>query len=142
MMHTESIEQWLVAHGIRPTSNRLLVVREMQHVTEPLSLKQLDERILTMDRSSIFRVLQLLSASRLLHEIDDGSGAVKYEFCTDSEADEDHHQHDDEHVHFFCENCHHTFCLQDTPIPEVDLPEGFRVRSSNYVIHGLCPNCR
>jgi len=131
-----------MAHGIRPTSNRMLVVREMLHVSEPLSLKQLDNRILTMDRSSIFRVLQVLSASHLLHEIDDGSGAMKYEFCIDSNAEDEMHQHDDEHVHFFCEQCHHTFCLQDTPIPTVSLPEGFSVRSSNYVLHGLCPNCQ
>jgi Fur family ferric uptake transcriptional regulator len=44
-------------------------------------------------------------------------------------------------VHFYCECCHRTFCLNETPIPGVPLPTGYVSRSINYMIKGLCPDC-
>ena len=131
----------LSSTGIRPTANRLIVLKTLREAGEAMSLRDLDTRILTMDRSSIFRVLQVLSEHHLLHEIDDGSGSMKYEFCSDHDVLSEHHHHDDEHVHFYCERCQHTFCLQDTPIPVVGLPEGYLPHSTNFVIHGICPDC-
>lgn len=132
--------QILLAEDIRPTANRLIVLKTLLQAGEAMSLRDLDTRILTMDRSSIFRVLQVLSEHRLLHEIDDGSGSMKYEYCSDHELESGHH-HDDEHVHFYCERCQHTFCLQQTPIPQVSLPEGYSARFTNFVIHGICADC-
>ena len=48
---------------------------------------------------------------------------------------------DDLHTHFFCERCHHTYCLRGVPIPTVALPAGFRLHSATYVLKGLCPAC-
>ena len=48
----------------------------------------------------------------------------------------------DMHTHFYCEACHRTFCLKDISAPIVDLPEGFLTYSVNYIIKGICPECR
>ena len=48
---------------------------------------------------------------------------------------------DDEHTHFYCVRCHRTFCLKRIHVPVVELPDGFRMDSINYVIKGLCPEC-
>jgi Fur family ferric uptake transcriptional regulator len=136
----DGTEQLLAAADIRSTANRLLVLRQLEHLDEALSLHDLERRLPSMERSSIFRVLQTLNSHGLLHEIDDGTGAVKYELCR--EHSHTHHgPHDDQHIHFTCERCRHTFCMADTPIPPAALPEGFVWHSANYVIHGLCPLC-
>jgi len=133
-------ESLLTEAGIRPTANRLLVVRELEGRDEALSLHDLERRLPWVERSSVFRVLHTLGSHGLLHEIDDGSGSVKYELCTDQEHTHDG-LHDDQHVHFYCEQCRHTLCLSDTPIPQLQLPDGFVQNSANFVIHGLCPQC-
>ncbi len=137
MQHEHFIEQHLVHHGVRPTAMRLLVMRELMQARRPLSLRELEDRMPTAERSTIFRTLTLLLNHHLVHPIEDGSGALRYEAC---ESD-DHHTHDDQHTHFYCEQCHRTFCFRNTKIPQVALPEGFRMSSINYMLKGLCPEC-
>ena len=72
------------------------------------------------------------------HWDDDSGDGVRYELCHSHHDDED----DDVHVHFYCEKCHRTFCLEDTPVPPVSIPEGFEPRTVNYLLKGICPDCR
>jgi len=123
--------------GVKPTAMRLLVFQELEKAVRPLSLKELEERMVTAERSTIFRALTLLLQHHLIHGIEDGSGSLRYEIC---------HGHEectleDQHTHFFCEQCQRTFCLHDTPIPQVELPEGFCANTINYMIKGICPEC-
>lgn len=136
-MNTEKIAEWLSERGIRPTANRLLVARTLMKSDRPLSLSELEARIVSIDKSGVYRSLMLLHEKHLLHAIDDGSGGVRYEFCMRTGHGED----DDLHVHFHCERCHKTFCLPDVPMPVVPLPQGFEGHGVNCVVNGLCPDC-
>lgn len=126
----------LLAHGIRPTSNRILVVKALAAEEHPSSLAELGRVLVSVDKSGIFRSLALFRDHHLVHALEDGDGQVKYELC---------HGHgpadDDQHAHFFCERCHRMFCMDGTPIPAVDLPEGFVMHSINYMVKGICPDC-
>lgn len=137
MKDEKLIEEHLEHHGVKPTAMRLLVMRELMHALRPLSLRELEDRMPTAERSTIFRTLTLLLDHHLVHSIEDGSGALRYEAC---ESD-DHHTHDDQHTHFYCEQCHRTFCFRETKIPQVTLPDGFQMSSINYMLKGLCPDC-
>ena len=130
-------ETSLASHGIKPTAMRLLVYDELERARRPLSLRELEERMVTADRSTIFRTLTLFLDRHIVHGIEDGSGTLLYELCRGEEecTPEDHHPH------FYCERCQRTFCLDDVHIPQVPLPEGFTPLSINYMIHGLCPDC-
>ena len=136
-MENRDIEHHLEHHGVKPTAMRLLVMRELAQAFRPLSLRELEDRMPTAERSTIFRTLTLLLQHHLIHAIEDGSGALRYEVC----HGHDHCTLDDQHIHFYCEHCHRTFCFRDTKIPQVSLPEGFQVSAINYMVKGLCPNC-
>lgn len=136
-MESDKIEQRLLAKGVRPTSNRISVFRALACSPRPMSLSELESSLLTIDKSSIFRVLSLFVDHDLVHDIDDGSGSVKYEIC----GGIDHCSPADMHIHFHCLRCHHTFCLESLPVPIVTLPEGFSTQSVNYMIKGICPDC-
>lgn len=124
-------------HGVKPTANRIVIAKTLAAIDRPMSLSELEYKILTIDKSGIFRTLTLFRECGLVHAIDDGEG-TKYELCRSH-----HDTHDDDtHVHFHCERCHTTFCLDDIPIPEVCLPEGYLPQTTNYIIKGLCPECR
>ena len=42
-------------HGIRPTANRILVAEALDRAGRPMSLMELEDRLLTLDKSSISR---------------------------------------------------------------------------------------
>ncbi len=136
-MDDKRIISLLEEHGIKPTANRIVIARALAAGKVPLSLKELEYSILSIDKSNISRTLALFRKHRLVHDIEDGGGCVKYELCMSHAEDGD----EDVHVHFYCESCHKTFCLWDTPIPEVPVPSGFVLKSVNYVLKGLCADC-
>lgn len=131
------IAQHLTERGVRPTALRCLVYRTLAEARGPRSLRQMEEELVTVERSTIFRALQLLAEHHLVHAIEDGSGALKFEAC--------HGLHRctmaDQHPHFYCLRCHRTTCLTALPLPPVELGGGYRIHSVNYVIKGLCPTC-
>ncbi len=124
--------------GIKPTPNRVLVVKALIESQSPLSLIEIETRLVTLERSSILRVLNLLLKHRLVHIMEDGRGVAKYELCHCG----DHCSVDGMHAHFFCERCNRMFCLEDVSIPSMSLPEGFELHSVNFMLKGLCPDCR
>ncbi len=131
---TETLEN----AGIKPTSNRILVFRTLLEAKSPMSLIELETVLETLDRSSIQRVLTMLSGHGLVHVMEDGRGIAKYEVC----HSHDHHVHDDHHVHFYCEKCEKVYCLEDTAIPHIPVPDGFEVKGVNFMLKGICPACR
>ena len=136
-MH-EEYEALLVKHGVKPTANRIVVARALAEARRPLSLTELEYKILSIDKSGVFRALTLFREHHLVHVIEDGGDGVRYELCRSHHG---HDQDDDQHVHFYCECCHRTFCLSDIPIPAVALPAGYRLCSVNYMAKGVCPEC-
>lgn len=136
-MTTDEIVAHLTNHGVKPTANRITVARQLDRDNRPVSLIELTEAIETIDRSNIFRTLTLFRKHHLVHVIEDGSDSVKYEIC----RRENPCDLDDLHVHFYCEICHSTTCLDDIHIPVVKLPESYTPRTINYVVKGICPTC-
>jgi Fur family ferric uptake transcriptional regulator len=131
------MENILLSHGVRPTSNRILVLRTLMESDRPLSIKDFVSLIVSLDKSSIFRCLRYFAKHHLIHEIEDGSGALKYEFCHAEHTEE----HSDMHPHFYCKSCKRTICLTDIPLPIIALEDGSIIHSANYVIKGICAKC-
>ena len=134
-------EQYLIQimqqHGIRPTANRIIVAKALVEESRPLSMVELEDRIGSIDKSGIFRTLMLFKEQHLVHVIEEGEG-TRYELCHSLNHQEDN----DMHVHFHCERCGKTVCLENIPVPEVALPDGYAMQSASFIIKGLCPNCQ
>ena len=138
MQKCGDFEALLTAHDIKPTANRIVVAKTLAAAERPMSLSELEYKILSIDKSGVFRALTLFREHHLVHVIEDGGDGVRYELCHSHDG---HAEDDDQHVHFYCERCHRTFCLHDTPIPAVQLPHGYHLASINYMAKGLCPEC-
>ncbi|MBO4741609.1 MAG: transcriptional repressor [Bacteroidales bacterium] len=135
-MQQQKYVEMLEQHGVKPTANRLLVLAVLCEAEHPLSLKEIEGRVASIDKSGVFRTLSVFRNHHLIHVIDGAENGVRYELCHNHTDDADN----DLHLHFFCENCKKTYCLE-TPIPNVYLPEGFEARYGNYIIKGICPKC-
>lgn len=135
-------EKMLEDAGIKPTANRILVLRSLLGQTAPLSLIELETELETVDRSSILRVLSLLSGHGLIHVMEDGRGVSKYEVCDHGEHHGAHNAEALHHAHFYCEKCERVYCMEDVSVPRICVPDGFEVRGVNFMLKGICPECR
>lgn len=123
--------------GVKPTAVRILVFKAMEEAQCPVSLLDLENLLETVDKSTIFRTLNVFLSHHLIHDIEDGSGSLKYEVCSNEETC----SVDDMHIHFYCEKCHRTFCFRGIHVPVVHLPEGFDMHGINYMVKGVCREC-
>lgn len=137
-MDTNSIIMRLEHKGIKPTANRILVLKALAREHRPMTLTTMEEAMPSMDKSSIFRTLTLFLEHDVVHAFEDGRGMLNYELC----ELEGRCNHSDGHIHFYCETCHQSFCLEDLPLPDIELPEGFLPHAVSFVIKGECPQCR
>jgi len=132
-----SDEQTLDNAGVRVTAVRLLVWKTIRNgFDNAFALADLEGALPTVDRSTLFRTLAVLTEAHLLHEIDDGSGSQKYCVCHLDDT-----RHCQGHIHLTCRICHKTFCLTNVKIPPVPLPEGFEQEETEYVVKGICKDC-
>ena len=136
-MKPEDYADRLEHRGIKPTAIRLLVYHTLAEHRHALSLRELDDELDTVDRSTIFRTLTLFLAHHLVHAIEDGTGVAKYECC----EGHDDCSLADQHIHFFCTRCQRTFCFHTLHVPDIQLPDGFHATGVNFLVKGLCPDC-
>lgn len=137
-MTHEEIEKKLKLKGVKPTANRILVYKTLAGLDYPVSLADIEALLLQMDKSSIFRVLTLFHEHDVVHSFEDGRGVLNYELCLSEGAC----NMKDSHVHFYCESCQRSFCLDHVNIHDIPLPEGFHAHSLSFVVKGECPECR
>ena len=127
----------LTNRNIKPTAMRELVLDILTEQTAAISLSDLEQNFHKSDKVTLYRTLKTFEEKKLIHSIDDGTGAVKYALCKESCQ-----CHPEElHVHFLCLKCQHTFCLNDIPIPFIKLPVNFSIENINMVVKGVCANC-
>lgn len=137
-MISSDIEEILNDKGVKPTANRILVMRELMRASNPVNLADLEASFeFSMDKASIFRVLELFAEKDVVHVIEDGSRSLKYELCHSDGT----HSIADQHAHFYCERCKETYCIETARVPVIDIPDGFTPHSVNYMIKGICPKC-
>jgi len=91
------------------------------------------------DRVTVYRTLQTFVEKGIIHQIPTIDNAIMYALCR-QECEEGHHH--DNHVHFVCNHCNKTICLDEVTVPEVQLPKGFKPVQSAMVVSGLCSECR
>ncbi len=93
----------------------------------------------SFDRVTVYRTLQSFVEKGLIHLIPTTDNSVKYALCKDDCGAGHHH---DNHVHFICDNCLKTICLDDVMIPEVKLPKNFKPLHAEMVVTGVCGECK
>jgi len=137
-MNIKETDRTLKKRNIKPTAMRELVLEVLTKQKVAISLPELEQNFEKADRATLYRTLKTFEENKLIHSIDDGSGAVKYALCQESCECEP----EDLHVHFYCTNCQSTYCLNDVPVPAINLPKDFSLQGVNMVVNGTCANCQ
>lgn len=133
----QEYEKRLVERGIKPTAVRLLILKAMITHPQAFSLADMEDKLDSVDKSTLSRTINLFHEKLLIHSIDDGSGSIKYSVCSS-----DCQCHLNQlHVHFYCNRCKNTYCLESISIPSVQLPPNFLLENVNFVLKGYCDKC-
>ena len=91
------------------------------------------------DRVTVYRTLQTFVDKGIIHIIPTADNSILYALCKDN-CEAGHH-HDD-HVHFVCDDCSKTICLEEVTVPNVKLPKGFKPKHAAMVVNGICSDCQ
>lgn len=74
----------LEKRDIKPTAMRLLILKAMIRLDRAVSLLDIENELVTVDKSTIFRTITLFLGHHLIHGVDDGTGSLKYAVCATS----------------------------------------------------------
>ena len=91
------------------------------------------------DRVTVYRTLQAFVEKGIIHTIPTADNSIRYALCKDNCSGGHHHDH---HIHFMCDECGNTYCLDDVVTPEIKLPKGYSASHVEVVVEGVCKNCR
>lgn len=124
---------------IRETSFRLEVLSVLLDAGKPVSIEQLESKLVKFDRITLYRTIKTFIDKGLIHEILIQGESKKIALCS-HECKEEQHTHHLEHMHFFCEECKETYCIEEVEIPIINIPN-HKVQTFEIQAKGVCKNC-
>jgi Fur family transcriptional regulator, ferric uptake regulator len=101
-------------------------------VSQEILQKELGESV---DRATIYRVLNSFCEDGIVHKILGDDGKFYFAFCMN--CSEKQHKHN--HFHFKCLTCGKIECMPNEV--DVKLPTGYQSVAFNGFISGYCKNC-
>ncbi|MBL7860393.1 MAG: transcriptional repressor [Cyclobacteriaceae bacterium] len=127
-------------HHLRTTTSRSAILNLFIKNPFALSYSDIEREIAeSYDRVTVYRTLKTFLDKGVIHKVLDDEGGLKYALCSEPCSTREHHH---EHVHFKCQKCGQTNCLDTVTIPDVQLPGGYRIKEMNLLIQGICDKCR
>lgn len=126
--------------NLRHTDSRHKVLEILSAHRQALAHSDIElEMSKEFDRVTIYRTLKTFLEKGIIHKVLDDIGSVKYALCKDQCSTQDHN-HD--HVHFKCNICNLTTCIDETSVPKIKLPAGYTRLEINMLVQGVCPACQ
>lgn len=126
-------------HELRITKSRIDVLKSFLNGKRALSLGTLESRFPNYDRVTLYRTLNSFLEFGIIHKIPNDLGTATYGLCYDTCGPSDHH-HD--HIHFKCNECEKIECLDELNVPEIRVPQGYKIQQVNMIVDGVCEGCK
>jgi Fur family ferric uptake transcriptional regulator len=122
--------------GYRSGAARRRVVELLAEERCALTALEIDRRLDSVGRASVYRTLDQLEQLQLVQRVEIGSDAAGYE-----RVDADAHHH-----HLVCDECGRLAPFADRPleraIAAISRDTEFEVAAHDVVLRGRCPDCK
>lgn len=136
----EKVELMLKQNHLSITDSRKKILSLFLGQTGALSHGDIEKRAGDkVDRVTIYRTLQTFVDKGIIHIIPTSDNSIRYALCKDECTEGHHHDH---HIHFVCNKCNNTCCLDDVATPDIKLPKGYIAKHVEVVVEGICKNCK
>ncbi len=140
MNFEENSTHLLKSVGLKCTRTRmdlLALFMKNEHALSYGNLETLTDGV--YDKVTVYRTLKTFEEKGILHEVMDGGPMVKYGLCSTGCSGGHHH---DSHIHFKCDACEKTFCMDEYRVPQFQLPAKFKTRKVSVLVEGVCEHCQ
>lgn len=131
-----NFDKVLIKHDLKITQARISLLKLVEKEGKPVDSQFLIETLqkaFSVDKVTIFRILNVLTEHGILRKLEFGEGKARYELAT-----EDHH-------HLICQNCGSIEDISDCNIDalekEIKTKKNFIVKLHTLEFYGLCKNC-
>ena len=128
----------LLAAGARLTRARIEVLAALLRADEALTHHEVERRLRRgqdVDRVTLYRVLEWLTEQGLVHKVSGEDRIWRFSAAGHRPA------RGSGHAHFECSSCGKVICLDQTRLPSIPLPAGYRRRDVEVMIKGSCDQC-
>lgn len=134
------IEKTLKKNNLSITGSRRKILQLFLEHTGALAHGDIEKKAGgKFDRVTVYRTLQSFVDKGIIHTIPTADNSIRYALCRDECSEGHHHDH---HVHFICNNCKKTYCLDDVVTPDIRMPKGYTTDHVEVVVEGVCKNCQ
>jgi Fur family transcriptional regulator, ferric uptake regulator len=140
MSMTQQIQSVLKRNLLSVTESRSKILELFLQQNGALAHADIEKKSgASFDRVTVYRTLQTFVEKGIIHTIPTADNSILYALCKDACSEGHHYDH---HVHFVCQQCSNTICLEDITVPEVKLPNGYQATQVEVVVNGVCKDCR
>jgi Fur family ferric uptake transcriptional regulator len=121
----------------RTTRPRVAVLAALLEARSALTQREVEQRVgrgASIDRVTVYRVLDWLVARGLAHRICGDDRVWRFNAVD--------HEHAQRHAHFQCSDCGEVICLEKVVAArDVPVPSGYRPQEIELIVKGLCAGC-
>jgi Fur family ferric uptake transcriptional regulator len=121
--------------GARATPARIRVLQLLRAAPAAMTHHDIEAALggLSLDRVTLYRVLDWLAEAGLAHKSTDARGVFRFSVAAAGEHTA--------HAHFSCDACGRVFCLDAAPPAPPNLPDGFSLSRMEIDLRGRCAAC-
>ncbi len=132
---TEELKNLLLASGVKPSVQRLNVLRyvieEMNHPSVDKIYQNLLPQIPTLSKTTVYNTLKQLTEKGVINALNIDGHEIKYDFIEHA------------HAHFICTSCNQIYDIElDSDIYQMQSIEGHQVFNTQVNFKGICNNCK
>ena len=132
----EQVKQMLIAQGVRPSSQRVAILRYLcsvtSHPTAETVFDELSSKLDSLSRATVYNTLNLLASKNLIYALT-------------IEGDEQRFDADISlHGHFKCSYCgelHDVLLSKEQQNSIIENLQGFQIDKAHLYLHGSCKRC-
>ena len=122
---------------VRKTKTVELLLKAFNQQNDAISVVELVSKFNgKMNKTTVYRILDRLEESGILHSFTDQEGLKRYAKGTENTKSTDN---SNAHPHFLCQDCGISSCLPiDISIPPIP---NYTIKSSEHLLIGQCKDC-
>lgn len=130
MNNFEQYKDILIDHGIRPSSQRIVMLEYLDdvnvHPAADMIYEELNRRLPKISVATVYNNLNLFVDKGLVNQLNLNKNEAHYDFAKEP------------HGHFYCTKCGK---IMDMDISDFALPDKYNVESLEITARGICDEC-
>lgn len=117
--------------GYKLTRQRKNVLEILVHRRKPLTLNEIHEECSQTDFASVYRIVQLLTALKIVEEVNLGERQKRYEIILDKH-----------HHHILCKSCGKIERIDFCILEKIKNLTDYDITNHSIEFMGICPECQ